>query len=330
MMNAALIIRYGDFAEYLFRDLIENPEVNTFYLNKPIKNGPIRFIHKIHTSHKINNVIALPFKEIWNPIRPMVEQAYRAEAFIFIISSLECVDLYYLQSFKKAIGERKMVLVITDSMNAHSNNLSITKPLIFGFDWDLILSYDKEDCLKYNFTYFGFSYYSFHQDDNQESNVYDLYSIFNRKHGEESREKLLAQIAKACAQNNITSKLTLVIGANKIPTNTNNIEYLSKGIAYKEIIHNINKSNCILELLQPGQHQQTVRYFEAVCYNKKLLTNNENIYSLPYYDERYMKVFKKVDDIDFEWIKKEENIDYHYTNDFSPNELLNIIHDYFT
>lgn len=81
----------------------------------------------------------------------------------------------------------------------------------------------------------------------------------------------------------------------------------------------------ILEVVQKGQKAQTARYYEAVCANKKLLTNNHYIKELPFYDERYMKVFDDFSNIDIEWIKRREKIAYGYNGEFSPVKILDVI-----
>ncbi len=83
-------------------------------------------------------------------------------------------------------------------------------------------------------------------------------------------------------------------------------------------------SNCILEVLQDGQTGSTLRYLEAVCYNKKLLTTNPRIKNYPFYDERYMKVFSSESDIDYDWVKKRETINYGYKDEFSPKYFFNL------
>ena len=66
---------------------------------------------------------------------------------------------------------------------------------------------------------------------------------------------------------------------------------------YKEVIDIVKQSNCILEVVQEGQNGITLRTMEAVCYGKKLLTNNKNIVKYPFYDSKYISVFEDIDDI---------------------------------
>lgn len=96
-------------------------------------------------------------------------------------------------------------------------------------------------------------------------------------------------------------------------------------ISYYKNIKNVYSSNVILDMADERQTGMTLRYYEAVCYNKKLLTNNANIINMPYYDEKYMKVYKTVGDvekIDKSWFTAVENIDYGYKCEFEPKYFL--------
>ena len=91
---------------------------------------------------------------------------------------------------------------------------------------------------------------------------------------------------------------------------------------YKEVLESTLKANCILEIVRPGQVGFTLRTFEAVVYNKKLLTNNENIKDFKFYNPQYMKIFKKIEDIDWKWVHETLNVDYHYDDSFSPLRFI--------
>lgn len=103
------------------------------------------------------------------------------------------------------------------------------------------------------------------------------------------------------------------------------ITILRKTITYNENLKNIKECSCILEIMHAGYTNQTQRYPESVIFNRKLLTNNENIKEYPHYDERFMRVFHTADDIDWEWLMSEEDVDYEYQDDFSPVLLLDDI-----
>ena len=78
------------------------------------------------------------------------------------------------------------------------------------------------------------------------------------------------------------------------------------------------KANVLLEIVIPGVGAgATLRYYEAVMYGKKLLTNNPTVKELSFYDERFIRYFEKPEDIDLEWVKAREKVDYNYTGEFS-------------
>lgn len=88
------------------------------------------------------------------------------------------------------------------------------------------------------------------------------------------------------------------------------------------MISEVLKCNCILDALSPGQTGVSTRYYEAVCYNKKLLTNNKDVLNFPFYNPQYMKIYQNPEDIDWNWVKERVPIDYHYDKRFSPLRLL--------
>ena len=103
------------------------------------------------------------------------------------------------------------------------------------------------------------------------------------------------------------------------------IHYYIGWKSYEEVLGGVLRSKVILEILQEGQSGPSLRYYEAVCYNKKLLSNNPNIVHFPYYDSRYMRYFSSPEDIDIAWITEDCDVDYHYKGDFSPVNMLDLI-----
>lgn len=115
-------------------------------------------------------------------------------------------------------------------------------------------------------------------------------------------------------------------------TNVSYVEQYEEGIIYNEpinyerILEEIQECDSILEIVQPGQVGVTLRYYEAICYNKKLITNNQFVKTLPFYNPEYMYVFENPDEIDLDWVKRNIDIDYYYGDEFSPKRLLEDIY----
>lgn len=106
------------------------------------------------------------------------------------------------------------------------------------------------------------------------------------------------------------------------PLNYEGVEDICEQMSYQQNLKYISESNCLLEIMHDDYDNQTLRYGEAVMYNKKLLSNNKKITTYPFYNEKYMKVFESIEDIDWEWIKRREDVEYHYHNEFSASLLI--------
>ena len=62
---------------------------------------------------------------------------------------------------------------------------------------------------------------------------------------------------------------------------------------------------------------------------KKILTNNPNIYRMPCCaeDSSGVRLYHKVDEIDWDFLKREEEVDYHYNGEYSAEKLIKRIED---
>ena len=94
-------------------------------------------------------------------------------------------------------------------------------------------------------------------------------------------------------------------------------------ISYKEVVEELNCSKCIVDIKVPEQSGLSLRYFEAVLYNKLLLTNNISIKKTKYYNSSYMVCFNSIDQVVLtdDFVQNAPN--YEYCNDYSPLKFLN-------
>ena len=186
------------------------------------------------------------------------------------------------------------------------------------------MTFDDADAQKYGFRHF-FQRYSKFALNSVNSNK-GLYFVGHSK----GRAFLLEKIAEKLDYSQIPYFFKIVGSQKKKDSFHKGINYLKNAISYMDVLDYISKSDCLLEIVQEGQSGATARYAEAVCYNKKLLTNNKKIVDFPYYDSRFMKIFSETDDIDLEWLKSKDKVEYFYKGDFSPIVLMNEISVYFS
>lgn len=103
----------------------------------------------------------------------------------------------------------------------------------------------------------------------------------------------------------------LVLGADMKSLKINSF------LPYFEYIHLISESKCIVELNQKNQHGCSLRFMEALFFQKKLITNNVHITDDPYYDKKNMYIINHDDRNLEEFINKP-----YSSNDKNLDELI--------
>lgn len=101
------------------------------------------------------------------------------------------------------------------------------------------------------------------------------------------------------------------------------LNYLNK-MSYIENLKHVVRTKCILEILQGNARGSTLRTWEAIMYDKKLLTNNLSITNDFYYDGNYVSLLNG-NDIDADFIKQDNSYTNPYKDQISPNKLLDFI-----
>lgn len=187
--------------------------------------------------------------------------------------------------------------------------------------FDLTLTFDHEDAIKYGMLYHPIPY-SKVQVPSKEGPQYDLFFIGADK----GRLNQLLDIHAACSDVGVSCDFHITDVEPSRQHRTEDIDY-SKHVSYREVLDRVQRSGCILELLQPGQTGYSLRTMEAVAYGRRLLTNNRGIASEPFYNSKYISTFGVASDLDLAWLQnRPADITYGSTELLpSPRELLSFI-----
>ena len=323
-MKYILVLANNTFSIPMYKDLWKRDDCSLYIVNKKISK-PISFFRRVHTDPRCNQIINLPGRDIWE--QDLLNYADKDICYMFSSEAIVYLSEKLLSKIKNHSAKPKMVLLLVDSLHANSIHLKWARTMINKFPWNLVITYDKRDAEEFGFAYMGCNIYSFDNDCKTSAHESDIYFVGAEKVG---RNRYVRELYEYFSVNNIKCNFHLMdrkyyaykyVGKSK----TGLMYHLFSPVKYEEVLADVLASNCILEVVQKGQKAQTARYYEAVCANKKLLTNNHYIKELPFYDERYMKVFNDFSDIDIEWIKHREKIDYGYNGEFSPVKILEIV-----
>ena len=275
-------------------------------------------LRRLHLSHYIyTKSVRLPYRSIWFDYGQYIS-LNDVKSILVINGAVGKVDFDFLNKCKtRGI---KIYLLILDAMRAESDVMKGSRKLFFYKVWDEVFTFDPEDAKRYGFTYKGFCTYS-------KNNTFvnrvpvvmnDVYFSGNTKGG---RSEIINSTYRCLSGRGCICKFDVQKKTNKGDT-CNGINYVEKWIPYEEVLCRMLESNCILEIIQNNQSGPSLRYFEAIFYNKKLLTNNKNIEDYPYYNPKWMKTFDSPEEINVEWIKSHDEVDYQYKGEFSPVNFI--------
>ncbi len=306
----------GEGAERMLADL--DGKENVTLVRQALCNRYARFlfyrIGEITDWFKRCNALKKCFYPWYSVLKEISFPGSTGEVCVVFFNSGFCreLDTQILKRLKVANEKIKLVLYIVDPM------VGFSEPEHFRAIemMDLVYCINKADCEKYGFRYYPLVYSVVDRDkpDAADSGS-DLYYLGSGK----DRSSFLQEIYSKCQKEDIKADFHVLGDASK---KMDGIHFHNERVPYEKNVDWILQSNCLLEVMHKDFDNPTQRYTEAVAYNKKLLTNNEKTKEFAFYNPRYISVFQSPEDLDMDFIRRREPVDYGYRGEFSPVYFL--------
>lgn len=316
MYNYVIFGSNSDLYEISYADVIKMDNVR--YISTPtIYRNPFdSFFYRLHWSPRINNIIKLPYKWVWNDGYFIDDfKNDRPICFIFFGRWLGGEKNSLIHYFKKKYKNSKFVCFFQDLISVRKDiNIYELKSV-----FDLIISFDHIESKKYELEYHQlvFSKYSIKKKIN--INYSDIYFLGKAK----NRLAEIIQVYEYLSSNNLKCKFYLVGVDKNMRVYADTIKYIDK-MSYEDNLQHVMSTKYLLEIMQKGGYGYTQRMCEAIAFDKKILTNNNEVLNAPFYNSRYVSVFTDIHSIDIKYLKKSMNeyVDYNYKANLSPKNLL--------
>lgn len=307
---------YIDMFHVLFNDLLAVPEnqfITTYWEDTgKIKNKVFSLLYK----NKVNNVFNNSFEKI---IRPQysLERAIEAVSnknpcVIFNNASLKMFyNIDNLKRIKRKFPNTKFVLYFLDSVfqPTAKRAFEFSKSGIF----DLVYTYSKQDAERYNMIYYPTPYSKLIN-----ARVPSKKGIYFCG-GDKGRLEELKRIARKLKDENIKYKF-VVMGDEDKSNEYFRVNNTMDALPYSEVLNDSLNYNCILDLVQESAEGSypgySLRVYEALVYDRVLVTNNPRIFEFKYYNPDSMHYIETVEDFDELWLNS--NVENNYNNQFSP------------
>lgn len=314
--NYVIFATDDDYYKVSYNELLKNKGVKYIGSELDSNNKLLTFFYKMHTSPLTNKFVNLPFKNIWNgKMFTNTFEDNKPICFIFFPGRRKEYDNGLMNYLKKKYKDSKFVLYYQDLIGKSK----MPEIELFKNEFDLILSFDHSDVLKYSLNYYPLVYSEIDVPNvvTEESDVYFVGKAKNRLEDIRAVHKLLKNAGLKCDFH--------VTGVAAEDIRDNGIIY-NMPVSYMENLQRIKMTKCMLEIMQKGGHGYTLRYCEAIMYDKKIITNNPEIKKAPFYSEQRIQVFENPHEITSEFVLEgEERVDYGYKDKLSPKKLLDFL-----
>jgi len=311
----------------VFGQIYQGNIPNAHWVSSQIPTGLAGKIYYLLLKRKLRKVLPPQVRLLWEvKYKDIAPHITKGEdnyiVFCPATNALERISPMLLRDLRKYSPECKLILYLIDGMNsiARVSGVSVEKLQEFFKNFDAVYSYDRLESEKFSLPFVEIPIWISHSKPVKEVGK-ELYFCGRDK----KRSGFLLEIYDRVTNAGLRCDFRLE-DTGEPYYRRENIHY-APWTTYNKIVDEVLDANCILEVLAANNFGATLRYKEAVIYNKKLLTNNPEITHLPYYDARWMRYFEKAEDIDLEWLARVEDVDYGYKGDFSAEYFLKTIEE---
>jgi hypothetical protein len=240
-----------------------------------------------------------------NKVNAYYKRMIKSEFDIILAISPESLSRKFFFRLKKKTKASKAILYLWDSIS----NKKRAKPIINCFD--KCLTFDPDDAKKYNFIFRPLFFSNGVSSETKKENKYDIIFIGT---GHSDRVQIIELLRQQCNALELSSFFYLFLHnkwifyfyklIKRYLKNIGKKYFYYKPMSYEEYTEITDRANVIVDLEHPKQRGLTMRTFEVLGKEKKLLTTNNTIKEYDFYNETNICVLdRKISVIDKNFFK---------------------------
>ena len=191
--------------------------------------------------------------------------------------------------------------------------------------FDMLLTFDELESRKYNISYYPSWYDECEVPDDEGIEETDVLFVGKAK----DRMAEIIEAYEKLAGAGLKCKFYLAEVPEEDQVYRDQIEY-GPYIPYTKVLQYVKKTKCMLEILQKESESETLRVFEAIFFDKKLITNNKKLQNRSYYDPQKIFCYENTEELDPSFVHNGTDITYEdkVKEQFKPYNMLKFIDDY--
>lgn len=311
-----VILGSEGYYEVGYHDIMAHPKVSYFTsLYEGNERFPWNFLVRLNFSRKLNRYIKTPFKRL---VYPRIYKHNFPEdkpiCYLFFESACDIFKSSYLEYLKRKYKDVRFVLYYQDIV-ARAVNFDAAKA---NAAMDLLVTYDKGDSIKYNMAYHPTPMSFVKVAEDNTINNSDVYYCGIAK----TRYPIIHEIFKKLTEKGLRCDFNIMCMPDGVER-VKGINYSDRFFTYYENLQHIQKTKCILEIMQEGAEGFTPRLWESIIYDKCLITNNQAAFNSEYYYDKGMLDLEGMDMVDIKnWLSRPILYPQSLKRSLSPFNLL--------
>lgn len=317
MSNYIIYSTKEDYYKVIYRDVTENENVE--FIVSPVcdRSMLLRFLYKLMMSPKLAFLFKM-FRRLLNPLYDRTFNNEERNIYLFFYGRLEWVNYGLLDYLKRNHPDCLTVCYFQDLIAKKKVDISKVKS-----QFDLVLNYDEEEAEKYSLMYAP-TPFSFVKQSNMSQTDTDVYFVGQAK------ERLceIYDMFNLLSSNGFKCDFYIAGVLEDKQIHKDGLHFIEKKFSYLENLEKVSHCKIALELMQFGAVGYTLRTWEAIAYNKVLLTNNTSLKNSKLAEKYNILTFEKIDNDVIDQLKTFKRKKYTYKNEFSPINLLKKIDEY--
>ena len=316
--NYVVLGSAADFYRASYADL--HNRIDSKYIWKSIDTDSklLNFLYKLHKSRKLNKFIQMPCQNIWN--RLVFKGSFEDDkpiCFVLFGSRKKEIDCGLIEYFRKRYPGCRIAFFYQDMVKrSMMPNIDVVKQKA-----DIVLSFDQLDAKNYGVYYYPLVYSRIEIPKNAHIKRSDVYFVGKAK------DRLDKIIAAYEVFKNAGLKCDFhIIGVEKENRKYEDEIVYQDQMPYLENLQRIQACKCMLEIMQGGGHGYTLRYCEAIMYDKAIITDNPEVVRAPFYNPSLIQQFVDTTDIETDFVESiSDRVDYGFKEKLSPVHLLEFL-----
>lgn len=303
-----------DYFRVMFQEAIEKLEIE--YITDPIVQGKYgkitQFLYHLHMNKYLNRFFEIPFQQLW------YKYFYRGVekkdiCFVFLMDWVKPQKRGLVDALKVRYPKARFVLYLEDLVSSHSFDTDEAKK------FDLVITYDKGDAERYGYEFMPTFLSKIEIKENKVPNSNCSFVGLAK-----NRVDLINTLYNKLIGAGLKCDF-IVSGLKDKTKQIDGIKYIKRDISYMDYLKHVDRTDCIVELMQKNATGYTLRTWEALLYGKKLLTNNKCIRTASFYSPKQFIVFDDVNDIDLDKLLEKDNKFEYNISETSPIKFFEMI-----